>query len=599
MRSTNRLKTIGIICSVVAVLIVLQMFRIQTSASAQTIRQSEGAIWEETVYPERGNIYDRWGHLMAGNNEVYEVGIDLRSVPDPETIARDVSRILGLDYNEVLTKASLEYDDETVITPQTAMYVRLADFVSPEQINELDTLYEQYQIMADENDQKLFKAEYIPSLKGLTWIPHLRRSYPENFLAANVIGYFSFWDREEGGPHFGVEEYYDDLLAGTPILISQQLDPSKITELPNIPPGASLILTIDNQIQEMSERMIDHAVEETQSVSGTILILDPETGEILSMATSKRINPNDYGNYPDLLVNGYGYNPAVDTPYEPGSVFKVITMAAALDAHVVEPTTEFLDTGYIEVGGYTIYNWDRSAWGPQDMVGCLQHSLNVCLAWVSTQKLGATLFYQYLDAFGIGHRTGIDLAGEQIFPLSVPGDGSWYEVNLGTNAFGQGLATTPIQLASAISAVANDGRIMAPHILRTFINGDQKTDILPRVIASPISADTAHTLTEMLAVSLETEASTALVNGYRVAGKTGTAEISEQGGYTLDVTNASFVGWGPVDDPKFLVYIWLEKPQTSKWGSVVAAPLFSKVVTELVTLMNIPPDSVRQQLYNP
>jgi cell division protein FtsI/penicillin-binding protein 2 len=178
----------------------------------------------------------------------------------------------------------------------------------------------------------------------------------------------------------------------------------------------------------------------------------------------------------------------------------------------------------------------------------------------------------------------------------VPGDDDWYDADLGTNAFGQGVAATPLQMAAAISAVANDGKMMAPHIVRAIVDKGHQFNIEPRVVSVPIRKETANTLTEMLAQSLEEEASDALIEGYRMAGKTGTAEIPTPFGYSSSATNASFVGWGPVDDPKFLVYIWLEKPSTSPWGSVVAAPVFRQAVEKLVVLMDIPPDRIRRAL---
>ncbi len=196
----------------------------------------------------------------------------------------------------------------------------------------------------------------------------------------------------------------------------------------------------------------------------------------------------------------------------------------------------------------------------------------------------------------IGHRTNIDLAGEEVYPLSVPGDPTWYTINLATNSFGQGLAVTPIQLLTAVSAIANDGKMMAPHVLKSYIQNGQQYDTAPQVVGMPISAETAKTLTDMLAISLEQEASDALVEGYRVAGKTGTAEIAVNGQYTSNQTNASFIGWGPVDDPQFIVFIWLEKPRTSIWGSIVAAPVFRDAVQELVVLMGLPPDDIRLSL---
>ncbi|HOW90983.1 MAG TPA: penicillin-binding transpeptidase domain-containing protein, partial [Anaerolineaceae bacterium] len=248
--------------------------------------------------------------------------------------------------------------------------------------------------------------------------------------------------------------------------------------------------------------------------------------------------------------------------------------------------------GVINVGGWDIYNWDRGAWGEQNMIGCMQHSLNVCLSWIATQ-LGPDRFYDYLERFGIGHRTNIDLAGEEVYPLSVPGDPTWYTVNLATNSFGQGVAVTPIQFLMAASSIANDGMMMAPHVLKSYIQDGKQYDTTPQVVGKPISAETARTLTDMLAISLEQEASDALVEGYRVAGKTGTAEIAVNGQYSSNQTNASFIGWGPVDDPKFIVFVWLEKPRSSIWGSIVAAPVFRDVVNEIVVLMDIPPDDVR------
>jgi len=202
-----------------------------------------------------------------------------------------------------------------------------------------------------------------------------------------------------------------------------------------------------------------------------------------------------------------------------------------------------------------------------------------------------------MQKFGIGHLTGVDMAGEANFPLSLPGDSNWYRVNLATNSFGQGLAVTPLQMVTAISAVANNqGRVMRPHILRAFIENGEKTINPPQVISNPIRPETARTLSEMLAVSLEEEGSRALVDGYRLAGKTGTGSIPTLTGYTSSLTNASFVGWGPVDDPRFIVYVWLEEPTSDIWGSIVATPVFRDVVSELVVLLDLPPDNTRLEL---
>jgi cell division protein FtsI/penicillin-binding protein 2 len=326
--------------------------------------------------------------------------------------------------------------------------------------------------------------------------------------------------------------------------------------------------------------------------------MDPNTGEILGMATNPRMDLNEYWRVSEFFRKDQPFNLGVQS-YEPGSVFKVVTMAAALDSGTVKPDTVFVDTGSINVGGITIRNWNWGAWGPQDMTGCMQHSLNVCLAWLATEMKAGT-FYDYLNAFGFGHFTGVELSGEVSGRLKLPGDGDWYEADLGTNSFGQGITATPVQMLMAISAVANNqGNMMVPHVVHSVINQGRQFEIAPQVAGTPISAKSAKTLTNMLAVSLEQEASDALVEGYRVAGKTGTAEIATEFGYTSNLTNASFVGWGPVDDPQFLVYVWLQKPTASPWGSVVAAPVFREVVNRLVILMDIPPDGVRQAMVIP
>jgi len=583
--SFPRYSFLGAVLTLFAVAIFVQMVRIQNSADAEVLNDWANNYGYEnrTIQSERGYIYDRWGNLLAGNKEVYEVGIEIKFVMNPAAIAAATSKVLGLDYGFVFKSATNP--------PEGFNYITLADFITSEQIDELSQLKTQY-----ENKNPYGADPNKPSLRGLVWSPHLQRTYPEQDLASNVLGFFTFYDRKEGAGYYGVEEMYGSLLSGVSKNVLISLDPYEMQEIPTVPPGASLVLTIDREIQAMTERIIDEAVKNNGAESGTAIIMDPTNGEILAMAVTPRMNPNEYWDYGNVFTDNTPFNRALSETYEPGSVFKVITMAAALDSGTVTPQTQFVDTGSIYVGGYYIYNWDRGAWGPQDMTGCMQHSLNVCLSWIATE-MGPTRFYNYLQAFGIGRRTNLDLAGEQIWPLSLPGDKDWYEVNLATNSFGQGVATTPIQMVMAISAVANNQGIMyAPHLLQAYIQDGKQYNTPPVAVGAPIGAETAKTLTDMLAVSLESESSVALVPGYRLAGKTGTGEIPSAGGYETDLTNTSFVGWGPVDDPKFLVYVWLEKPTSDRWGSTVAAPVFSDIVKELVVLLNLPPDDTRHQL---
>lgn len=586
LKNLSRIQILGIALTLFAGLIVFQMISIQTSAHAKNLNQwaQNYGYQVTTIQSERGYIYDRWGNLLAGNKEVYELGVELQYVTNPSTIATVLASIVGSDYNTILSEASQPYVEGK------SVYVTLADFVDSSKIAQID------QLKTDYNKSNPYgENPNLPSLLGLVWTAHLQRIYPENDLASNVIGFYSYLDREKGRGFYGVEEKYNDLLAGIKEQVLIPLDPYDLQTIPTAPAGASLVLTIDREIQRATETVLDSAVKSTGAVNGTIIVMNPRNGEILGMASTPRMNLNEYWDYSKIYTTGVPFNKAVSQVYEPGSVFKILTMAAALDTGTVTPDTGFTDTGVITVGGWSIYNWDRGAWGPQTMVTCLQHSLNVCLSWVATQ-VGSTKFYEYLDRFGIGHRTNIDLAGEEVFPLSEPGDPMWYEVNLATNSFGQGVAVTPIQMVMAASSIANDGKMVAPHVLKAYIQNGKQYNTNTQIVGMPITATTAHTLTNMLYTSLQQESSDALVEGYSVAGKTGTAEIAVNGEYSSNQTNASFIGWGPTDDPKFLVYVWLEKPSSSIWGSVVAAPVFRDEVKQLVVLMNIPPDSVRMSL---
>lgn len=587
-----RLNLIGAICSFIVIVIIFQLFRIQNSE--QYIELSEKADQTYTyekriVYPERGNIYDRWGHLLAGNEEVYEVGVLLQYVKNAKAIADTLSIIPDVNYEKALETASLEYGNGKNI------YGIIADFLPSGVIDALSKIKEEYETLNPEGEDP-----DLPSLRGMVWYPHLQRSYPENTLAANVLGFYKFRDRKNGEGFYGVEEYYDDILSGPPVTVEIPLDPYMIEETPTLPSGASLVLTIDREIQAMVEEKVDEAVEYYKAESATVIVLNPKNGEILAMVSQPRINLNQYWIFEEELKDTTPFNRAISETYEPGSVFKILTMAAALDSEAIELDEKFSVGQYFEYYGSYIYNWNRKSWGEQDVLGCLQHSLNVCLAKIAVEEMKADTFYSYMQAFGIGRRTNIDLGGEEIWPLSVPGDDGWYPINLATNSFGQGVAVTPIQMATAASAIANGGKMMKPHVVKAIIDDGEYYETSPQVLSVPISEETADLMNTLLTKSLEGgEGSLALVDGYHIAGKTGTAEVPVESGYDSSLSNVSFVGWGPVDDPQFLVYVWIEKPdpEIGYWGSYVAAPVFHDIVEELVVMLNIPPDAVRQSLY--
>lgn len=562
-------------------LVIGQMVRIQYSPQAAAfLKQGDRYAGEyRTLYPERGQIYDRHGYLLAGNTTIYEVGVSLQDMRNPNTIALSMNVILGLDYDKVY--------DMLTNPPEGLVYLVLQDYVQSDRALELQRikgqLAEQYVKTGD------------PTLAGLDFRAHLQRSYPEYELASNVLGFVT----REGRGYFGVEEKYNDLLAGVPMTVWVPQDPNRAFELPKVPKGTDLVLTIDREIQAAVEEILVNAVEETGSESGTVIVMNPENGEIMALVSTPQMDLNQFWTYTERYKYASDFDRAVSTQYEPGSVIKVLTMAAAIDSGIVAPGTTYLDVGYFEIGGGYVYNWDKGAWGPQDMIGCLQNSLNVCMARLASQ-MGQDTYYTYMRRFGLGRPTGIDLAGEAAGRLKTPGDADWYEIDLGTNSFGQGVAVTPIQMLTAASALANEGKMVYPHVLYGMVNNGSQYNTPAQVLGTPISPQSARTVSEMLALGMERGHSPALVDGYRIAGKTGTAQIpSETGFYSADEINASFIGWGPLDNPKFMVYVWLEKPKSADWASFLAAPVFHDVVEKLVVLLDIPPDAIRQQLAGP
>ena len=573
----RRTQVLTSVMGIIALAIIVQMTRIQNSPEAAIFRQQDSnyAYTLHTFYPDRGEIYDRGGHLLAGNKSVYEIGVDLNIVKDPSAIATAVSVELGIDYSKIL--------DSIQNPPKGLSYVVIADYIESAPALKLQELKKTLQEQADSGT--------LGSLTGLEFKSHPQRSYPENSLASNIIGFVS----REGRGYFGIEEKYDTLLAGSPVQALVPTDPNKAFEIPRVPNGTTLVLTINRDLQASAEQILDKAIATYGAKNGTIVIMDPRNGELLAMAVTPRMDLNQFWDYGTIYNNASEFNPAISMPYEPGSVVKILTMAAALDSGAVTPNSTYLDTGSILVGGALIENWNQQPWGVQDMTGCLQHSLNVCMATISTQ-MGAETFYNYMDNFGFGHLTGIDLAGEAAGRLKLPGDADWYPVDLGTNAFGQGVSATPIQVMTAASSIANHGRTVTPHTLYAMVRDGRQYNVPAQFAGSPISTQTADTLSGMLAVSLELDDSLGLVPGYRVAGKTGTAQIPVNGFYDSTQTNASFIGWGPLDDPQFMIYVWLERPSASIWGSETAAPVFSEMAEKTAILLDIPPDNIRQQL---
>ncbi|MCZ7571970.1 MAG: penicillin-binding protein 2 [Ardenticatenaceae bacterium] len=508
----------------------------------------------------RGTIRDRNGYLLAVDEVEYDLAASPNIIAKPYEMAQKVSAIT----NEPADRLAEIFRGNQLYVPITESL----PYTMGQQLLALDS-------------------------GALEVTKHLKRYYPNGPLAAHVLG---FVNAERRG-HYGVEAFYNNLnnlLNGAERLGTDNRPPAEEVKLGHRPfaptrDGVDLVLTIDRTVQFIVEEELQQAIALYKAPSGTIIVIDPKTGDILAMASYPSYDPNRYPTTDPKLFS----NPALEQQYEPGSVFKIITTAAALDSGLISPETVYTDTGVIEVGGQYIRNWDSGSYGPQTVVGILGYSLNTGAAWLATQ-LGAERMIHYYEAFGFGQKTGVDLGGEVPGQVKRPGDGIWHPSDVGTNAFGQGISVTPLQMVSAVGAVANHGVLMRPRIVKAIIDHGHVEERPTVVRDHPISADVADTLRNILADAVAIETQAALLGDWRVAGKTGTAQIPIPGGYHATDTIASFVGFAPADDPQFVMLVKLDRPPgLARWGSRSAAPVFQGLARRLLNYWGVPPDQYR------
>ncbi|MEO1645395.1 MAG: penicillin-binding protein 2 [Chloroflexota bacterium] len=406
---------------------------------------------------------------------------------------------------------------------------------------------------------------------SITIDPLLSRFYPQGELAGPILGFVTESNDNNNLGVMGIEASYNDELAGRPIdqtVSTIPIDVPVAADTPENQRGRDVVLTIDRDLQYWMELLLAQGVEQYQADGGVIIVMDPRNGEILAMAQNPTFDPNNFGENPDNLRNqGIAY------VIEPGSVMKVITVAIGIETGAITPDWTYNDTGSLEVGGIPIVNWDRRAYGVVDASSLLVNSLNIGATTVALE-VGPESFYTWMQDFGFGQLTGVDLLGEEVGIMRVPGDQNWNEADFASNAYGQAISVTPLQMLTAVSGIANDGLIYAPHFMRYIVDGDELRPARPAV-NRVISSDTANAVTDMMVTVIEEGATLAQVPGYTVAGKTGTAQISTPLGYEDGIrgqTRTSFVGFFPADDPQVAVYIMLDRPRTSEFGSQTAAP---------------------------
>ena len=429
------------------------------------------------------------------------------------------------------------------------------------------------------------------SLKGLGFQQEYTRFYPEASMAAHLIGFLGKDSTGSNKGYFGVEGRYNEQLSGRSgklyairdALGNQILGDTREDKKID---GRSVKLTLDRTVQFTVEKRLKDGVERYNADGGSVVIMESATGAILAMSAVPSFNPQKYYEF-DL--NSYT-NPVLSSLYEPGSTFKVLVMAAAVDEGIVKPETRCnICAGPITEGDYTIRTWNDKYFPNTTMRDVIVNSNNTGMVFVG-RKLGLSGMIKYLEKFGIGKITGIDLQGEATG--AIRDENSWYPIDLATASFGQGISITPIQLLSAVNAIANRGNLMTPYVVSQIVSEDgKKIDIKPKIKGRVIKESTSKIITNMMVSAVEEgEAKWTKIKNYKIAGKTGTAQIPVAGHYDPNQTIASFVGFLPASDPKITMLVLVDRPKTSIYGSETAAPIFFNIARDLIKYYNLPPN---------
>ncbi len=521
--------------AILAQLFFIQVFQADLyKAWAQGLFSSEG---EKKI--ERGEVFFKNGESLAINMDWPLVFASPGEITAKEETAEKLAQIIGIDKNLLLEK--LKKDN---------LYEVIKKRLSDEEVKKIKEL----------------------NLTGIYLGKESGRYYPQELLASQAVGFVG----EENRGQYGLEEYYDEILKG-----------GKEEK------GSNIFLTIDYPVQFMAEKLLAQAQEELNIEGGEIIVVDPYSGKILALANFPNFNPNHYSEVKNLEIF---QNSITQKIFEPGSVFKPITFAAALNEEKITPQTTYIDKGIVEIGGWPIYNYGEKVYGEQTMTNVLEKSINTGAVFAE-KALGHNLFLKYIEKFGIFEKSGIDL--QEIYSNNQEFK-KGYEVNFATAAFGQGIEMTPIQLIRAYCAIANGGKLVKPFIVEKIESDGTVFETEPKIEDySVISQKTASQLTAMLVSVVENGfAKKAKIPGYYIAGKTGTAQISfaaldiDKKGYS-DKTWQSFIGWLPAFNPQFVILVKLDNPQANT-AEYSALPIFHQLSKYIIDYYQIPPDYTPQ-----
>jgi cell division protein FtsI/penicillin-binding protein 2 len=492
---------------------------------------------------ERGEIFFKGGEPLAIDVGWPLVFAEPRKIKDPESIAQVLSEVLSLDKNLVLER--LQKDN---------LYSLIKNKLTKKEVETLESL----------------------NLEGISVREERGRYYSQEKLASQLIGFLG----AGGEGQYGLEQFFDEILRGD-------------EGLGNYQKGSDLTLTLDYNIQFTAEKLLEEVRESLKIEEGQIIVIEPDSGKIIALAHFPSFNPNQYQEYAKDGNLDIFKNKTTQELFEPGSVFKPITMAGALEEGKISPQTTYFDEGFVKIGGETIYNYgQRVHKGPQTMTNVLEKSINTGAVFVE-KELGHHLFLKYVESFGFFEPTGIELQ-EIYYQNRELKKGR--DINFATASFGQGIAMTPIQLVRAYCAIANGGKLVYPTLveksslgLNSFLDHKAEEEKV-------LSSKTAYELTAMLVSVVENGfAKSAQVPGYFIAGKTGTAQVSfaalgiDKEGYSSEKTIQTFVGFAPAFNPQFLILIKLNNPQT-RTAEYSAVPLFHDLAEYIIHYYQIPPD---------
>ena len=518
--------------------------------------------------PTRGQILVRDrsdGRLrpLATNRLSWQVYAVPKEMKDPVFVAHELSAVLELPDVDLVAKLTKNPNDP---------YEKIAQDVDQDKVDKL-------------------QAKHLP---GVGFLKSQARFYPEKNMGGQLIGFVGQDAHGQPKGIYGIEGALDKLLAGQSgeLIAEKDAGGNRIVtgslKLKEAVPGSDIVLTIDPAIQYKACATIQDAVHKHSADSGTIVIMDPQTGAVRAMCSSPDFDPSEYGKVSDLSILN---NPATFEAYEPGSIFKAFTMAAGLDAQKVTPKTTYLDKGVEEIDNFKIKNSDGLAHGIKSMIEVLDQSLNTGVIFVERQ-LGKESFRKYMLNFGFGSKTGIELSPESRGNMSgLDKKGSVFAATI---SFGQGMTATPLQLTTAYASLANGGKLLRPYIVDEIIHPDGRREkTKPLQIGQPITSRTSRLISGMLVSVVENgHGKKAGVPGYWVAGKTGTAQVAKKGGlgYEKDMTIGSFAGYAPANDPKFVMLVKIKHPRDVQWAESSAAPVFGDMARYLLTYLQVPPE---------